>query len=447
MSVYEKMTAIADAIRGKTMEEEKLSLDAMARQIGELSPFIVPEVTGETIALTDSSNRKFRGLTLYGKTTQDGTPTPDAPVALVSAGDGGSVGVSVARNNLYDINTYPLTQGQWITPSGGEAESSSFAATLDYIPVNHLAGNVITLNKRPGGDNQGVCFYDANKNVLAHQKNANGTAGTPMVINVHEDAVYMRFTTVANDYEIQIELGSTTEYEPYKTPQILPVSTPNGLAGIPVTSGGNYTDSNGQQRICDEVDLARGVRVPRVIKTVFDGDENWKDRTSEFTNKQEGQYRYSLNNPIPGGYEKMDTDSVSSVRGLSNWGNVCGLHGVSNKSEDGLAFYTAGQNAYTLYLTTSKYTSVEELKAGLSDNPLTILSIALEPIETPLSAEELAAYAALHTNYPNTTIFSDAGVGMKVAYVADTENFVAQHANTVAVSVLEAAYQEGVDSI
>ena len=78
---------------------------------------------------------------------------------------------------------------------------------------------------------------------------------------------------------------------------------------------------------------------------------------------------------------------------------------------------------------------------------MVIMSQLATPIETPLSDEELAAYAALHTNYPNTTIFSDAGVGMKVAYVADTENFVAQHADTVAVSVLEAAYQEGVDSI
>lgn len=52
--------------------------------------------------------------------------------------------------------------------------------------------------------------------------------------------------------------------------QSVSFSTPNGLPGIPVTSGGNYTDENGQQWICDEVDLGRGVYVQRVDKGVFD---------------------------------------------------------------------------------------------------------------------------------------------------------------------------------
>jgi hypothetical protein len=61
-----------------------------------------------------------------------------------------------------------------------------------------------------------------------------------------------------------IESGTTvTEYEPYKG-QTLTISTVTPLPGIPVTSGGNYTDADGQQWICDEVDFARGVYVQRV---------------------------------------------------------------------------------------------------------------------------------------------------------------------------------------
>lgn len=52
--------------------------------------------------------------------------------------------------------------------------------------------------------------------------------------------------------------------------QSVSFSTPNGLPGIPVTSGGNYTDENGQQWICDEVDLGRGVYVQRIDKGAFD---------------------------------------------------------------------------------------------------------------------------------------------------------------------------------
>ena len=41
--------------------------------------------------------------------------------------------------------------------------------------------------------------------------------------------------------------------------QQLSIQTPNGLPGIPISSGGNYTDADGQQWICDEVDFEKGV--------------------------------------------------------------------------------------------------------------------------------------------------------------------------------------------
>lgn len=46
------------------------------------------------------------------------------------------------------------------------------------------------------------------------------------------------------------------------------------------------------------------------------------------------------------------------------------------------------------------------------------------PIVTPIPAEELAQYAVLHTNKPNTTIFNDAGAHMEVEYVADTKMYI-----------------------
>ena len=51
--------------------------------------------------------------------------------------------------------------------------------------------------------------------------------------------------------------------------QSMTITTPNGLPGIPVSSGGNYTDANGQQWICDEKDMARKVRIQRVYGYLF----------------------------------------------------------------------------------------------------------------------------------------------------------------------------------
>ena len=70
--------------------------------------------------------------------------------------------------------------------------------------------------------------------------------------------------------KLQLELGTTaTAYSPYRE-QLLTLPTPNGLPGIPVISGGSYTDSTGQQWVCDEMDLERGVKVQRVDKAAFD---------------------------------------------------------------------------------------------------------------------------------------------------------------------------------
>ena len=48
--------------------------------------------------------------------------------------------------------------------------------------------------------------------------------------------------------------------------QSLATSTPNGLPGIPVSSGGNYNDASGQQWICDTIDYAKGVYTQRIGK-------------------------------------------------------------------------------------------------------------------------------------------------------------------------------------
>ena len=63
--------------------------------------------------------------------------------------------------------------------------------------------------------------------------------------------------------------ASSPYYEPYRE-QLLTLPTPNGLPGVPVTSGGNYTDPSGQQWVCDEVDLAREIMVQRIDKTSLD---------------------------------------------------------------------------------------------------------------------------------------------------------------------------------
>lgn len=73
---------------------------------------IVQTASGTSIVAQDGSDDPVRGLRLFGRTTQDGTPAPDAPVPLVSVGDAGSVTVSITGT---DDNVQSLTLH---TPNG-----------------------------------------------------------------------------------------------------------------------------------------------------------------------------------------------------------------------------------------------------------------------------------------------------------------------------------------
>ena len=56
---------------------------------------IVETAQGETMTLTDSSDKLFEGLRVFGKSTQDGTPSVENPVPIVSVGESGNITVTV----------------------------------------------------------------------------------------------------------------------------------------------------------------------------------------------------------------------------------------------------------------------------------------------------------------------------------------------------------------
>lgn len=60
---------------------------------------LVGTETGNPLSVDDAFAAPLCGLTVYGKSTQDGTPTPDAPVPIVSVGDGGTIAVTLSDGN------------------------------------------------------------------------------------------------------------------------------------------------------------------------------------------------------------------------------------------------------------------------------------------------------------------------------------------------------------
>lgn len=151
------------------------------------------------------------------------------------------VSVDTVGKNLYNASEHPLVNGKYIGGFNGNAgNNAETSATLTFIPCKGFG--TITLNKRPGGVNPGIAFYDNDKNFISCVINNSATAGQPWTITVPDEAVFMNFTTVANATDVQIEKGSTaTAYAPYHAEQH---SIPSAvLTQYPLRSAGSVYDT------------------------------------------------------------------------------------------------------------------------------------------------------------------------------------------------------------
>ena len=370
---------------------------------------------GNPIAVDDAFPAPLCSLTVYGKSTQDGTPTPDAPVPIVSAGDSGSIAVKVTGKNLLDFLHAEITKVGWSGKFTRDEEILTVSAVNGWIAywfVSPVRGKQISvsftyrqIDDKTGDTSQGLAVgtsaapsymgtyaYHVDSPKKSWTKIACtmiSEAYVGMMLRVKNESVNEERTIEVKDF--QLELGTTaTAYSPYRE-QLLTLPTPNGLPGIPVTSGGNYTDSTGQQWICDEVDLERGVMVQRV--NAVDLSTCTITGTTELTVTK----RLSIRLPIHGRDYKTEA-LCNKLQFLVSFDN------------DIPHFYVDTANAQVFIPIGAKNPEEGEY----------ILFYALAtPIETPLTPAELSVYKDLTTYGPDTVVQAGDGAGIKLDYQRD----------------------------
>lgn len=266
----------------------KLTEDTTALQ--KRQNVLVGSETGNPVSCDDAYSAPLCGLTVYGRSTQDGTPTPDNPVPIVSAGDGGTIAVTLSDGN-----------------------------------------------------------------------------------------------------------GKT---------QTLILPTPTGLPGVPVASGGNYTDQNGQQWICDEVDLERGVKVQRVKSVDISSLDKsfWIFRNDIDANVSATRYSNKA----------VIIDFRASTPAMSNILPA----GVGNDVNT-FRLVATPLYLYQFNLDPSKFPAVESWVEYLEANTVLIIYAPATPIETPLTPAEIAAYKAITAYAPDTVVQASDGAGIKLDYQRD----------------------------
>lgn len=274
-----------------------------------LAAGIKPTASGELITLTDSADFALQGLKIYGKSTQDGVPTPENPIPIVSVGEGGSINLTISDT--------------------------------------------------------------------AEQK------------------------------------------------QIFPIPTPDGLLGIPVKRGGNYTDSTGQQWICDSIER--------------NADGGWEvvKRCKKFKLKPEDKIGSThLYNTVTfdAGYWPFRVSKwIGQIRkfsmALSNlflcnqstWGSKSEIaYTVETTMDFNLSFTRLGVNQDTPVAET-----INKLKEWISNNDLYFIAQLVTPATTPITDPELIVKLnALHTYYGITNLFCTDNAGQRIQYLADTKLYI-----------------------
>lgn len=357
--------------------------------------------SGESIVIQDAyPDMQLKGLNLYGKSTQ----------------------VTTTGAQLFDVDAGGMG---WINSSTGEYETNNKNYVSGFIPVEtgvNFSTNVVL--------SPYVYSYDKDKNFIS--KEGYGNSFTPQ-----GNIAFIRFC-ISGDIEtsrkiaetIMINKGRAKPYEPYTggkpSPSIeypqeitsvgdkgniniqvkgnvepvqnLLLHTPNGLPGIPVSTGGNYTDSTGRQWVCDEIDFERGRYVQRIAENVWDNVSFNDTAPNKFQNNVLGNYKF----------KNANAPSMSNFAIYSSWAN-----NVGSFAANGSFFYYHSE----LEMTVEQLNELFNSKA-----PIKIIGQLETPIERDLTPEEITAYKALHTNYPTTTIVNDKNANMKVTYL--TPSFI-----------------------
>ncbi|EGG85211.1 hypothetical protein HMPREF0992_00138 [Lachnospiraceae bacterium 6_1_63FAA] len=346
---------------------------------------IVETASGTLLNVKDSSGAFFEDFSMSGKTTQDGTPTPDIPVEIVNAGrlneDTGKYEVDAKVTGKNIVNIPDISAD---TPGG-----TILCRIVDNAVVSAQEKAVAS------SDVWHICFYskDGKKQYFNGTETHKAITATPKnpIVKLEYRNVYI----TSGAYKgIMVEYGTVaTKYEPYKE-QTLTLTSDR-----PLTKWDRLTEQDGQI----------GWLYKSEIINKFDGKSN---RISMGAKKGEVQHFLIefKNTPNGNGNADIYVDKYRAVQisfTMTEFGVCCNWN-------DGIKYFSAPN---------INITNTEEFKAWLSENPLT-LEYETETTEfVPLPQEQQNAIRALQTYYPTTVVSNSEDAEMQLSYVADMKNY------------------------
>lgn len=268
---------------GDKFKEAKTETDSLKEDLSNKIIKFYASNQGET-HITDSDNGKIQDMMLYGKSSQDGTPTPENPVEIKSVVN---PTMKVCGKNLLNA-TLQTTTVNGVTCTANGDGTYTLNGTATTITTFDIAQDVSCSSFRLVGCPVGGA-HDASYELQARTNNLIYGYDTGDGKNIKADKnffIRIRINTGINCNNllfkpmiVDASLYPDATYDDFEPYHKQTVTLPYTLNAIPVESGGNVT-IDGQQYIADYVDVERG----KLIRMV---DSSKLDNTQSIVNKTE----------------------------------------------------------------------------------------------------------------------------------------------------------------
>lgn len=390
------------------MDENMFDLGLDVATISADLPDPVITLSGaDSYTVQGTADYPLLALSVYGKSVQGGTPTPDAPIDIVSVGDDGNVSLTTCGKNFVQYSnastgyggiTFTLNSDNSITVNGTATSlvNSSAMSTALLLPN----GDYIVSGCAEGGTS------DTYKLTLRMYK----SDGTSKYVNVTKETkvtiddsitkillyceIYEGITANNLVFKPMIRPANIADstYEPYKG------NTATITSGLPLCSVGGVRDeliynADGTGKIIKRTD--KKVLVADNIETFFESEN--------------GNYFVTT-------VKGMSGENSDFVPVCSRFVGVPYNERTAEKYINTFRCYSApdGKIALRNSASDNRFTSLAEMKEYVSANETVVVYPLATPQEIELSADEMAELQKLKSYEGTTSIYNDEQAEMLV---------------------------------
>ena len=359
------------------------------------SPLLLPDAIANSLSYVKA----------FGGTEQNGTPTPDAPVDIVS--NNGAIKYS---KNLLDMSTENIVLGKYINNSGAVLDSGPNFYNSKYIPV--VGGETYTWSTSSSIGYFSVMEYDSGyvfKRRTLFGSSSSSPAGTSGTVTLRSDAAFVLIGSNMDSVDITLDRIAAVDWQFEKG------SSATAYAPYVSDNGGIYTDGTAETiedtigntataetllkvgDYQDEQEILSGAITRNVGVFVLDGTESWTYR-----NTQSGYATFQLSNPNL--YDLAGTPHIICSH-FADKGPVSSIYAVYQMGVGVALFksaeYPTGRNMY-LNIPTSVATDITTFKQWLAaqyaaGTPVIIIYPLATPTTESVTGQHLQVAAGDNT--------------------------------------------------